>query len=301
MDVHNINWLDLLLGGTVIVSAIVGLFRGLIKEMLSLLAWVLALWLAHLFAESLAEQIVRQFIPDKLISYIASFGGIFLAALFAIGLLNLLISSVLESVGLTSFDRTLGMLFGLARGAVLSALFVFFAAFITPLRQESFWQRSHLAPSFMNLANWGVARLPQNIRALVGNHGYSQLKPSRETITKTPGEQLENAIAIELESLQGGAFNGQARRPTIDARQEAMQSAHSNALSDFGTDGGIALESLQSSAPKSKTARPTLDARQQAIQSAQNNALSDSGKDSSLSLESLQNGGEDNDAPIDDR
>lgn len=302
MDLHDINWLDLLLGGTVAVSAVVGLVRGLIKEMLSLFAWLLALWLAYLFAEPVAEQVVRQLIPDKLISYVAAFGGIFLAALFVVGLINILVSSLLESVGLTSFDRTLGMLFGLARGAVLSALFVFFAAFVPALTQEPFWHRSHLAPSFMNLANWGVARLPVNIRELIGAHTRPGRQSGSRAPTQTPNVRSSpNPGDIRLESLQGGRAPERARRPAIDARQEARQAAHSNALSDIAEDGVISLESLQGDRPTERTRRPAInDARHEARQAAHSSALSNIGKDGAISLESLQ-GGDPDDTSGDDR
>ena len=40
MNLETINWVDVILGGAVIISALVGIARGLIKEVLSLLTWL---------------------------------------------------------------------------------------------------------------------------------------------------------------------------------------------------------------------------------------------------------------------
>ena len=296
MNLQDINWLDVLLGGTVLVSAVVGLTRGLVKEILSLLAWLLALWLAYLFAEPFAAQIVRRLIPDKLISYVASFGGIFLVALFAIGLVNIVLSSLLESIGLTSFDRMLGMLFGLARGAILSALLVFFAAFIPALTEEPFWHRSRLAPSFMNLANWGLTRLPATIRERIGTRNHPGGQAESEAVERRADKQRPDSVDIELESLQnGGTPAGQAQRPAIDVRQQARQIAHSNALSDVDGDHGIALESLQNGVAAGQAQPATVDGRQERRPVARGDTRSDD--DGTISLESLPSGGDALDPP----
>ncbi len=296
MNLQDINWLDVLLGGTVFVSAVVGLTRGLVKEILSLLAWLLALWFAYLFAEPFAEQIVRRLIPDKLISYVASFGGIFLVALFAIGLINIVLSSLLESIGLTSFDRMLGMLFGLARGAILSALLVFFAAFIPALTEEPFWHRSRLAPSFMNLANWGLTRLPATIRERIGTRNHPGGQTESEAVARSADKQRPDPVDIQLESIQNsGTLAGQAKRPAIDARQKARQIAHSNALSDVDGDHGIALQSLQSALSTGQGQAAMVDGRQERRPVARGDKRSD--HDGTISLESLPSGDDALDLP----
>lgn len=39
MNLETLNWIDIALGGALIISALVGLMRGFLKEILSLIAW----------------------------------------------------------------------------------------------------------------------------------------------------------------------------------------------------------------------------------------------------------------------
>lgn len=252
MDLQSINWADAALGGTVIISALVGLGRGLIKEILSLVAWLVALWVAYLFAEQIAEQFIRQFIPDTLISYLAAFGLLFIGALFLCGLLNILIVSLFNAAGLSGFDRLLGMLFGLARGAVIGALLVMFAAFIPSITQESFWKQSKLVPSFLNLANWGVAQMPANIQELIKQaNGGSTTLALPENNSSDSAQPPQSPADIQLESLQGNLTGERAERPTIAPDQQAQQAAQSDSLSNSNTGiPAIALESMNASEPE---------------------------------------------------
>ena len=97
MNLETLNWIDIALGGTLIISALVGLMRGFLKEILSLIAWGVALYAAWILAEPVAKTYVVKFLPDSYIAYVAAFGGIFIGVLFLIGIVNLLISQVLKA------------------------------------------------------------------------------------------------------------------------------------------------------------------------------------------------------------
>lgn len=224
MDLHNMNILDLLLGSIMIISILIGIVRGLVREMLSLFAWCIAIWIAWKFADLFSKSFVTRFISDEHIAYIASFGALFLVALFAIGLINLLITSLLSATGLTGFDRLLGALFGLARGAIIGSIFVFFAQLYPNIDQESWWKESKLTPGFVNIANWGIGKLPTNIRA----KAEASLNSSDVGIL-IPLNQKTNSTTI----------TDNANRPNTDTSAQTKQG---NALSDMSS--GIKLESM---------------------------------------------------------
>ncbi len=229
------NWVDVILGGAVIISALVGLMRGFIKEVLSLIAWFVALYVAWHFSEMIAENYIRQFIVDDLISYLAAFGGLFLLTLFAIGLVNLLVAQLFNVTGLGGFDRLLGMLFGLARGALISALIVFFASF-TPLVQETWWQSSTLVPGFSNLAQWGMSFLPREISELLDR----QANPPVELEVEKPTD--ENTLGQHFSADSEGII---PTRPQIDENTRHHQSVQNNAISEIGNSQGLTLESIE--------------------------------------------------------
>jgi membrane protein required for colicin V production len=98
-------------------SVLLGLWRGLVYEALSVLNWLAAFVLAQWLAPRAA-----QFLPlsraGESIQYAAGFVVVFIAALFAGGLLAWLTKKLVEAVGLRPVDRVLGGAFGLVRGVV---------------------------------------------------------------------------------------------------------------------------------------------------------------------------------------
>ena len=229
---ENMNYLDVVLGGIVVLSALIGLARGLVKEVLSLIAWAVAIYVAWRFAERLAEDHVRKFIDDALISYLAAFGILFLVALFVVGLLNMIIAQLLTSTGLSGFDRFLGMLFGLARGLVIGALVVFVIG-LTPLIKESWWHTSRLAPGFENIGAWGWERLPPNVREMLRNGGDTVAEASNQ---------------LGLSSEQGVELSEQS--DSADRPELRVSGEQRNAISEMSdterSDAELRLESLDS-------------------------------------------------------
>lgn len=122
------------------LSFLIGAWRGLVFEVISLASWVAAFLLAQWFAADVAK-----FLPmtgaGEGVRYAAAFVLTFVVALFAGGLLALVLKKMVSSVGLAPFDRVLGAVFGLVRGmVVLLAIAVVVA--MTPLKSALWWKES---------------------------------------------------------------------------------------------------------------------------------------------------------------
>ena len=107
-------------GGAAVLlaSVLLGLWRGLVYEVLSVLAWIAAFVLAQWFAPAVAAWLPMDSWTEPL-RYAAGFVLVFIAAVFAGGLLAWMIKKLVEAVGLRPVDRALGGMFGLVRGTVL--------------------------------------------------------------------------------------------------------------------------------------------------------------------------------------
>ena len=75
----------------------------------------------------------------------AAFVLVFVAAVFAAGLLAFLLKKLVESIGLRPVDRTMGAAFGLVRGVIL-LLAAAVVINMTTLDKSAWWQDSHGAP-----------------------------------------------------------------------------------------------------------------------------------------------------------
>ena len=112
---------DLIIAALVITSAIYGLYRGLIRELISLIAWVLAFFLAILFSPNFANLLDPTWAGETL-RLIFSFSAIFVGVLIVSSFIQFVVRKFLSLVGLGSLDRFLGMVFGIARGVVISTI-----------------------------------------------------------------------------------------------------------------------------------------------------------------------------------
>ncbi|WP_293660140.1 CvpA family protein [Rhodoferax sp. OV413] len=142
-----VDWIFL---GVLLLSLVVGAWRGLVFEVLSVLSWVAAFVAAQWFAPQVAAHLPMAGAGEP-IRYAAGFVLVFIAAIFAGGLLAFLFKKLVASVGLGPADRMLGAGFGLVRGAVL-LLAVTVVVGMTPLQASELWGEAtgpHVAGSVL--------------------------------------------------------------------------------------------------------------------------------------------------------
>ncbi|PRC93163.1 putative membrane protein required for colicin V production [Solimicrobium silvestre] len=117
--------------------------RGLLKEILSLASWVIAFLVANAYGAQLAE-----FIPltEQSIRLITAFVSLFIGVRLLMWLLTMALDSIITASGLKSVDRSLGSLFGAARGCVI-VLALTFVCGMTNLPQQAFWREAFFRPT----------------------------------------------------------------------------------------------------------------------------------------------------------
>jgi len=135
-----VTWIDYTVLGVILLSIVWGIWRGLVREVISILGWVIAFLAANLFAGPIGELLPREISTPELRIAIA-FVGVFVTSLVITTLLALLLSKAVHAVGLASLDRTLGAVFGLARGALLVMAAALLAG-LTHLPREAVWRDS---------------------------------------------------------------------------------------------------------------------------------------------------------------
>ena len=120
------------------VSMLVGAWRGLVFEVLSVVSWLAAFVLAQWFAPDVAQH-VSMAGASEVVRYGAGFVLVFVATVFAGGLIAFVVKKMVAAVGLSPADRALGALFGAVRGVVV-VLAVAVVVGLTPLRTMPWWQ-----------------------------------------------------------------------------------------------------------------------------------------------------------------
>ena len=149
----------------IVLSALISLIRGFVREALSLAGWILAIWVALGFTRDLS-MLLADYISAPSARLAIAFLVLFFVTLLLAGLVNFLAGQLVDKTGLSGTDRTLGVVFGSARGAVIVAILVLFAGF-TAVPQDAWWSRSALLPHFQDLALWIRSFLPPDIASQI--------------------------------------------------------------------------------------------------------------------------------------
>jgi len=135
---------DYVVGGILVASVLLGLWRGVVSEILALVAWVTAFFLARSQAATVAGWLAA-YIADSGMRLAAAYALVFVLVLLAFAVGRMVVSMMLKAVGLGVLDRMLGAGFGIVRG-VLVVLAGMMVAGMTPLPQTDAWRNAVLAP-----------------------------------------------------------------------------------------------------------------------------------------------------------
>ncbi|MCQ4346712.1 CvpA family protein [Pseudomonas stutzeri] len=146
------NWVDWSIIALIAVSGLLSLTRGFVREALSLLVWVAASGVAWLYGGALAGHLAP-YIELPSVRVIAACAILFVVTLMVGALITHLLGALVQVTGLTGTDRLLGMVFGLARGALLVVIVVGLLS-LAPVQQDPWWRQSALLPEFLMIADW---------------------------------------------------------------------------------------------------------------------------------------------------
>jgi len=157
----DVSVLDVSILVVVLISAVISLFRGFVREVLSLVVWVSAVWIAVHYSDSLA-QMIEPYIGMTKLRTVVAFITLFLATLIVGSMVNYVISQLVRKTGLSGTDRMVGVLFGVARGAVIVSVLVVLAS-VTTLPKTHYWHESHLVEHFAYMAHWLQDTMPPDV------------------------------------------------------------------------------------------------------------------------------------------
>lgn len=146
------NWVDWAIIALIAVSGLISLTRGFVREALSLLIWIVAGAVAWLYGGALAAHLTP-YIELPSARVIAACAILFVLTLMIGALLTHLLGMLVQATGLSGTDRLLGMIFGVARGALLVVIAVGLLS-LAPVQQDPWWQQSVLLPDFLMIADW---------------------------------------------------------------------------------------------------------------------------------------------------
>ena len=146
-----------------IIALSVGLsiIRGAVREVLSLAAWVSAFWAAQTFTVEFAA-LLPETPSNPSLRLMTGFALVFLTVLVVMSLVAILCSKLVKASGLSVADRSLGVVFGLARGFLIVLILVLLGG-LTSLPKQSTWKDALFSSQLERVATSMKTWLPESL------------------------------------------------------------------------------------------------------------------------------------------
>ncbi|QJP13323.1 CvpA family protein [Starkeya sp. ORNL1] len=160
--------LDIILLAVMLVSGLLAMVRGFMREIFAIASWVIAA-VVTLYAYPHALPYAKQYISQDTLAMAVSIGGVFLLTLLIVSIITVRISDAILDSRIGALDRTLGFLFGLARGFLIMVVaFLFFNWLAQNEQGQPEWIRDARSKVVLQSAgDWLISVLPDDPEKLI--------------------------------------------------------------------------------------------------------------------------------------
>jgi len=166
--------------GVLLFSAVLAMVRGFSREILSIVSWGGAAVAAY-YLYPLLVPYALQYKADTKIATIASAAVIFLLALIIISFITIRIADFIIDSRIGALDRTLGFLFGAARGLLLMVVVVaFWNWLVAPAARPDWVNNAKSKPFLDSMVEKLTAALPQDIQARLPAEILNKIAPKQQ-------------------------------------------------------------------------------------------------------------------------
>ena len=161
------SYLDLALLGIVVVSALLSMVRGFAREVLAIASWGAAAVAAYLLYPRVMPYL-EHYIAKDTIRMIAAIAIVFFITLVLVSIVTVKLSDAILDSRIGALDRTLGFVFGAARGFLLGVVAFLFFNWLVPAKSQPDWVLNAKAkPLLLASGNEIVSLLPDDADALM--------------------------------------------------------------------------------------------------------------------------------------
>jgi membrane protein required for colicin V production len=219
------SYLDLTVTIVVLVSGLLALLRGFTREVLAVVSWVAAAASAY-YLHPLVVPYVKPYVPKENLAVYAAAAVVFFATLIVVSLLTVKLSDVILDSKIGALDRSLGFLFGAARGLLLAVVAFLFYDWLVPEASQPDWVKTARTKPVLQASGDRLRDfLPDDIDGLVAK---LKTKKGGGASEEPPGEADEAPKAsetgdaspdkrTELTNPSGGATYGASDQEKLDA------------------------------------------------------------------------------------
>ena len=217
------SYLDLAVLGIVLVSALLSMMRGFTREVLAIASWAAAAAAAYYFYP-IVMPYLTPYIHKEVIAQAAAAAIVFFVTLIIVSLFTVRLSDAILDSKIGALDRSLGFVFGVARGFLLAVVaFAIFNWLVSEKQQPEWVKNARTRPVLTETADRIVAMLPtdaaQTINGWIETHANAATNELAPTTPKTSDDQ---SIAVPSQPPKksdstAGATGSSLDRQKLDA------------------------------------------------------------------------------------
>jgi membrane protein required for colicin V production len=187
------SYLDLAVLGIVLVSALLSMMRGFSREVLAIASWAAAAAAAYYFYP-LVVPYLAPYIHKEVIAQAAAAAIVFFVTLIIVSLFTVRLSDAILDSKIGALDRTLGFVFGVARGFLLAVVaFAIFNWLVSEKQQPEWVKNARTRPILTETADRIVALLPEDAAATID--GWIKSRASAATNELAPPAADDSAAS----------------------------------------------------------------------------------------------------------
>jgi membrane protein required for colicin V production len=214
------SYLDLAVLGIVLVSALLSMMRGFTREVLAIASWALAAAAAYYFYPILMPYLTP-YIHKEVIAQAAAAAIVFFLTLIIVSLFTVRLSDVILDSKIGALDRSLGFVFGLARGFLLAVVaFAIFNWLVSEKQQPEWVKNARTRPVLTETADRLVALLPtdaaQTINGWIESHANAA---TNDMAPRTSSPKTEDDPSVATPSQPQKKPDSTAGGSTMDKQK----------------------------------------------------------------------------------
>jgi membrane protein required for colicin V production len=225
------SYLDLAVLAIVLVSALLSMMRGFTREVLAIASWAAAAAAAYFFFPVVMPYLTP-YIHKEVIAQAAAAALVFFATLIIVSLFTVRLSDAILDSKIGALDRSLGFVFGVARGFLLAVVaFAIFNWLVSEKQQPEWVKNARTRPVLTETADRIVAMLPADAAQTIdgwiksrANAATNEPAPTDDPAASTPktagksaGDQPDAAPAPKKTDSTAGASGSAMDKQKLDA------------------------------------------------------------------------------------
>jgi membrane protein required for colicin V production len=180
-----ITILDLILLGVMLISGLLAMVRGFMREILSIAAWGSAA-LVTLYSFNKLLPTAKTYFNNDTVASVVVVAGVFVGTLIVVSVITVRISDMILDSRIGALDRTLGFLFGLARGLLIVVVAFLFFIWLVPEKQRPDWvSNAKSRVVLQGTGDWLMSLLPDDPENTILKK-FKKNKPEEEQTDTEP-------------------------------------------------------------------------------------------------------------------